>query len=103
MQKILLFTFSLLLLAACDDDNSKEDLTENVNHEGAVETVLNIEHLDNQLDVLITTHKIWVKGNLFKTIEKRDTVPSLGDFSETNDKGETVTGKKDYELYITVK
>jgi hypothetical protein len=102
MKKILFFTFVSFLFSACGEEE-KQDLTENVNHEGAVETQLNIEHLENNMDVLISTHKIWVKGNLYKTIEQRDTIPALGDFSETNDKGETTAGKKDYELYITVK
>jgi hypothetical protein len=101
MKKILFFTFASFLFSACGEE--KQDLTENVNHEGAVETQLNIEHLENNMDVLISTHKIWVKGNLHKTIEQRDTIPALGNFSETNDKGESIQGKKDYELYITVK
>jgi hypothetical protein len=102
MQKTLFFSLLLCSLVACDDD-AKNDLTENVNREGAIESVLNVEHLDNQTDVLITTHKIWVRGSQYRTIEKRDTIPSLGEFSETNDNGENVKGKKDYELYITVK
>jgi uncharacterized lipoprotein YajG len=42
MKKILFFTFASFLFSACGEE--KQDLTENVNHEGAVETQLNIEH-----------------------------------------------------------
>jgi|JI7StandDraft_1071085.scaffolds.fasta_scaffold205485_3 hypothetical protein len=102
MQKITILLFALLALQSCGEEE-KQDLTQNVNKEGAVETQISIEHIDNQSDVLITTSKIWVKNSLFKEIVNRDTVPSLGDFSETNENGQQVQGKKDYELYITVK
>ncbi len=102
MQKILLLIFVGFSLASCKDE-PKQDLQQTVNKEGAIETQISIEHIDNQQDVLVSTNKIWLKNNLYKEIVHRDTVPSVGDFSETNDKGEQVTGKKDYELYITVK
>ncbi len=102
MKKIVFLAFVAFLFSACGAEE-KQDLTEKVNKEGAIETQLNIEHLENNMDVLISTHKVWVKGTLYKTIEQRDTIPALGNFSETNDKGEAVQGKKDYELYITVK
>lgn len=92
---------ALLLLASCSDE--KEDVVEQINKEGAVETKMSVEHIDNQYDVIVTSHKTWVKGNLVKDITHRDTIPALGDFIETNDKGEKVQGKKDYEIYFTAK
>ena len=103
MKKILLFTFVIIALSACGNSDEKEDIMDNANHEGAVETQISVEHIDDQSDVIVTTHKIWIKGTQHKTVEKRDTIPSLGNFSETNDNGEQIAGKKDYELYITIK
>lgn len=100
--KLLLALVFAVLLQSCGDEE-KEDVTQTVDKTGAIETVLSTEHVDNQSDVLITTYKIWAKGSLVKEIVRRDTLPSLGDFSETDEDGKKVQGKKDYELYITVK
>lgn len=97
-----LASFSLVLLfIACEE--KKEDLSEKVNTDGAIETALSVEHIDNERDVLVTTHKIWRNNNLANEIVKYDTIPSLGKFSTTDDNGTTVNGQKDYEFYITVK
>jgi hypothetical protein len=105
MKKLLLFA-TLILVFACEQEK-KEDLAENVNKEGAIETELSVEHLDNQYDILTTTYKIWANNALTKTIVKRDTLPTLGEFDadSTDDQGNEgkVKVKKDYEFYITVK
>lgn len=105
MKKILLFA-ALISFFACDQEE-KEDLTNNVNKDGAIETELSVEHLDSQYDILTTTYKIWIKNELTKTIVKRDTLPALGEFdadSADNEGSESkVKVKKDYEFYITVK
>ncbi|MCE1199511.1 MAG: hypothetical protein LWW85_11125 [Marinilabiliales bacterium] len=95
---------TVLLLAAtgCDEKEVKQ-----ISKEGAVETALSVDHLDEQHDLIVTTHKIWIKNQLVKTIVYKDTVPTLG---MTEQPGETANGdtarvrlKRDYELYITVK
>lgn len=99
--------YNLLLLlmtipfVSCNED--KKDISETVNHDGSVETQIGVDHLDNEHDILITSYKIWKAGSLQKEIVRRDTLPALGQFNETDDQGKTVSGKKDYELYITVK
>lgn len=94
----------MILISACDTDRDK--VTE-IAKDGAIETIMNVEHLNDQLDVVKTTHKIWVKNILVKTVVHADTIPSLGLIKDQteNAEGETkeVSVKKDYEFYITVK
>ena len=98
----LLFATLLLLASSCD-----EDKVQDLNKDGAIETVMNVEHFSDKLDVVKTTHKIWVKNVLVKTCIHTDTIPSLGISKEQaeNNNGETkdIVLKKDYEFYITVK
>ncbi len=101
----LLVGCSSFLLLSCDD--KKEDITDSVNKAGSVETSVEVRHLDSNNDILVTTHKVWVKYNVHKTIEYRDTIPSLGEENTVaeNEQGDrkNVTVPKDYEIYITVK
>ena len=104
--RTLSLTFLLTLsFFACKDKN--EDVTTEVNKSGAVETAVQVVPLDSFSQELITKHKVWVKNNVFKTIEYRDTIPALEyENSEVADKeGNTqnVRVQKDYEIYITVK
>ena len=107
MKKILLLPSLLFIFACGNEETPKEDLTNNVNKEGAIETELSVEHLDNQYDILTTTYKIWSKNNLYKTIVKRDTLPTLGemeaDAPDNQGNENKVKVKRDYEFYITVK
>ncbi len=100
---LLLITLSFI---ACNNDEN-EDVTQTVNRTGSVETAVHITHIDSSRDVLITDHKVWVKNNLYKTVEYRDTIPALGIENTTaeNEDGDTknVSVPKDYEIYITVK
>lgn len=95
----------VIVLFACNDKN--EDVTDSVNKGGSVETVVHVAHIDSLHDELVTTHKVWVKNNVFKTVEYRDTIPALGNENTVaeNEDGDTksVSVKKDYEIYITVK
>jgi hypothetical protein len=56
---------------------------------------------------MITTHTIWVKNSVYKTVVYRDTLPTLGteNTQAENEEGDTkvVSVPKDYEIYITVK
>ncbi len=101
----LLLLFIPLAFVGCKDEN--EDITNTVNKNGSVETAVHITHIDSSHDEMITTHKIWVKNNVYKTVEYRDTLPSLGieNTEAENEDGDTkrVSVPKDYEIYITVK
>ena len=101
----VIVAFILTGLIACKDKN--EDVTDSVNKSGSVETAVHIAHLDTLHDELVTTHKVWVKNNVFKTVEYHDTIPALGNVNTVaeNEDGEkrNVSVKKDYEIYITVK
>lgn len=91
-----------LFFAGCNKSEVKP-----ISKEGAVETILNVDHLDDTHDIIVTTHKIWVKNELIKTTVHKDTIPALGLTYEAVEKPEgdmkTVPIKRDYELYITVK
>lgn len=102
----LLMSFGVTLLS-CSVNKDNEDLTNTVNKNGSVESSVAVTPLDSLHNVLTTTHKVWVHNSLYKTIEYRDTLPSLGNEYTTaeNADGDTknVTVKKEYEIYITVK
>ena len=96
------------LLAACSGSDAKEDLVQQVNRDGAVESSIKVEHLDSARDIIITTHKVWNRGQNLTSAIHRDTIPSLGyGIVEGADaiSGDARTGfaQKDYEVYITLK
>jgi hypothetical protein len=106
MKNHLLFTtICILFLSACATERS-EDLVKEPNKDGSIETAIQVEHLPN-VDILKTTHKVWVKGNLDKQIVTVDTLKKLG--SETkivedeNEEEKNVIVDKEYEIYLTVK
>ena len=92
----------VLFISSCDNNEVKE-----FSKEGAIETVMEVNHLDSKHDIIITTHNIWISKQLARKIVSKDTIPALGMTSQTaeNNKGDTtkVTLLKDYEIYITVK
>ena len=107
--KRLLFAvvaFLSIIVFSCKKKDDK-DLTNTVNKNGSVETSVTVQALDSVNDVLVTKHTVWFKGNQFKTVEYRDTVPALGMETTTaeNSDGDkkTVQVKKDYEIFITIK
>jgi len=95
---VILFT-----LCAC---GQKEDLTSTVDHSGSVETSIVVQHADSTHDVLLTSHKVWANGQVYRTIVHRDTVPGLGliHTAGENSGGDTttVTVRKDYQIFITL-
>ena len=103
---IIILNISTIALISCREEK-QEDLTNEVNKNGSVESSVTVDHLDSINDILITKHAVWVKGNKMKDIEHRDTVPALGIENTTaeNSEGDTksVAVKKDYEIFITVK
>jgi hypothetical protein len=95
-----------LALGSCAE-TEKEDLVNTVNKNGSIETAVTVSHLDSLNDVLTTKHVVWCKGNLFKTIEIKDTIPALGmtNVEAENEAGETknLSIRQPYEIFITVK
>lgn len=105
MKKILVFVVVSVLtlcITSCDNKEVKD-----FSKEGAIETVLEVNHLDVKRDIITTTHNVWINNQLAKKIVSKDTIPALGMTAQTaeNNEGETknVTLAKEYEIYITVK
>ena len=100
---IVTVTFSMLVFMSCEDDDKVQEISKN----GSVETIMSVDHLNDSLDIVKTSHKIWIKNVLVKNIIHRDTIPTLGVTTEEgeNSDGDTkkVSLKKDYEIFITVK
>lgn len=100
----LFILFSVCIFSCTQEP---EDKTQTINKDGAIETVIGVEHLDATHDILTTKHITWVGGTSTKTIVHIDTIASLGMKKEeaVNDQDESmvVTIPKDYEIYITVK
>ena len=100
-------TISLAIVFEACKEEKQEDITNEINKNGSVETAVSVTQLDSTNDILITKHTIWVAGNKFKELEYRDTVPALGKETNAveNNEGDkkTIEVKKDYEIFITVK
>ena len=96
-------TFLILVCLSCEDEDKVQEISKN----GSVETVMSVDHLNDSLDIVKTSHKIWIKNILVKNIIHTDTIPTLGVTTEEgeNSDGDTlkVPLKKDYEIFITVK
>lgn len=93
----------LLAFIACSDKQkeSNNDVVKEPDKNGSIETVVSVKH-DSLFDLLTTSHKVWVKGSLQKTLVKIDTLQSLGDTLYKDENGNKKMSKKDYEFYITV-
>lgn len=104
MKNLLPVLLLTCFLFSCKEQN--EDIVTEPNKDGSIETVVSVKHEDG-FDVLTTTHKIWVKNQLDKTLVKIDTLKSLGlttvEGEDRDGYTEKVQVKKDYEFYITVK
>jgi hypothetical protein len=96
-----------LLFTACGSSDN-EDIVQAPSKEGAVHTTLKVVHDSlSSSDILITTHTVYTKkGDAFKNIVHRDTVPNLGMTTQEGEDKEGNTARltvpRDYELYITV-
>lgn len=95
------------LIGNASNSSPKEDQGAAVDRDGSVETAISVEHADSTHDVILTTHKVWVRYDVYSTIIHRDTVPTLDSMTTVaeNGNGDTqrVKVKKDYQLFITVK
>jgi hypothetical protein len=83
------------------------DQVQTVDRNGSVETSVSVQHADSTHDVILTTHKVWVRASQYASLVHRDTIPAL---DSTSVETETASGdtrwvmvKKDYQLFITVK
>ncbi|GGB03045.1 hypothetical protein [Puia dinghuensis] len=103
----ILLVLALSFIISGPNNQQGDDQGVAVDHDGSVETVLSVEHADSTHDVILTTHKVWIKSGVYSTIVHRDTIPTLDSLNTTaeNSVGDTKTvrAKKDYQLFITVK
>lgn len=105
----ILFVFSATLLVSCGDGNENDDKveTKDISHNGSIESQLTTEHLPDNRDVLVTTHKVWNNGVVVNEVRHADTIPALGtaniQAADAQGNATTAAGQKDYEFYITVK
>lgn len=103
---LVILASALSMIISCSSEKN-EDLTNAINKNGSVETDISVQHLDSLHDILITKHQVWTNPTTSKLIEYRDTIPALGKQNSTaeNENGDTktVTVKKEYEIFITVK
>lgn len=90
-----------------ESSDAPEDQGKTLDKDGSVETAISVQHADSTHDVLLTSHKVWIKNREYTTIVHRDTIPTLDSLNATaeNGNGDTsrVRVKKDYQLFITVK
>lgn len=104
--KLLLFLPLLTLFLACDDNTEAAD-ERILDKQGSIEVTLATARLDSTKDVLTTVTTVYAKGQIVRTITRRDTLPSLGETIQEaeNDNGDTktVTVPKEYEVFVTLK
>jgi uncharacterized protein YcfL len=102
MKNVFMAFMSLVLLASCGS-KTPEDKVKDIDKTGALESSITIAHLGDTADVVTTSHVVWKDNAQVKTILKKDTIPSLGKQLVKDDKDNTVSINKDYEIYITIK
>ena len=102
---------------SCTDEPKNDDKTVALDPHSAINIDIKVTHGDD-FDLLTTTKVIHDKnGNIVKTVQTVDTLPTLGLTKDTLDTHRTfeddngdeqeidtvITHKKDYQLYIAVK
>lgn len=104
MNRLFLLSLIVIFSVSCKEEKN-EDIVQQPDKNKAIETVLSVSHHEG-FDLLHTTHKIWVKGKLVKTITTADTLPDLGmetvTVKDNNGVTKTEQVRQDYEFYITV-
>jgi len=105
LRKILAISALVTLFSACEKGN--KDQVKEVDKNGSVEMKVHITHLNEDSDIMRTEKTFWVKGQQVKSVVDLDTVPALGNIQEVaeNSDGQdtTVSIKKNYQIFITVK
>ncbi|MFM8485298.1 MAG: hypothetical protein ACKOCH_03100 [Bacteroidota bacterium] len=98
--KSLCLLLTAVLFWHCSDE--KKDVTTDIDKNGSVEVLVATSNTPDYT-LLTTTEKVWVRGQLVKTLIKTDTIPSLG-LETTDDEGNSVAPRlREYEFFITVK
>jgi|694.fasta_scaffold86243_4 hypothetical protein len=102
---ITMLSYSFLITSCETEEN--EDVTQQVNKDGSIESAIQVKHIDSLHDELITKHIVWINNKEFKSVLYRDTIPALGkkETEAENSDGDIkkVTIDKAYEIYITIK
>ena len=103
MKNLLLLLLTIILICSCSE---KEPAVATLKKDKAIEVTFETQRLGDSAVLLLTHQNVYIKGNLIKTLVKRDTLPALGDSIQTieedgNDK--TVRLPKEYEFFVTVK
>jgi hypothetical protein len=98
-----LLLMMVLTIASCSD---KETAVTNLKKEKTIEVTFQTQRLGDTTVLLLTYQHVYLKGNLVKTMVKRDTLPSPGDSIqnlEVDGNEKTVRMPKEYEFFVTVK
>jgi hypothetical protein len=98
---------AVVCLTAYVVSTAGDDHTQTVDKNGSVETSISVQHADSTHDVILTSHRVWVRDSTYAILLHRDTIPALDStYAETeakNGDAKLVEVKKDYQLFITVK
>jgi formylmethanofuran dehydrogenase subunit D len=105
------FYFLIILgfaLGSCQtENNSNNDKVKVIDKDGSIEAQISVKHLSDTKDVLYIERKTWIHNQIIKDVTTTDTVPSLGQTREVGENSDgndtTVTVKKNYQIFITVK
>ena len=102
-----IFIIAIGVNSSSSSDASNDDQGATIDRNGSVETAISVQHADSAHDVILSSHKVWVKDSIYTTIIHRDTVPALDSLTTEAENGsgdtQSVRVKKDYQLFITVK
>jgi len=105
IKKISILSLCLLFMFACEEQN--EDTTQQTNKDGSIVSTISTKHLNDSADVAIFSIQYYKNGQLVKSSNVFDTIPSLGKTTETveNDEGDEKEVKlpKEYVIYVTLK
>src|SRR5258708_32620486 len=107
---VLLFVAAVLVVVYManrpDTTSENEDQGKTLEKDGSVVKAISVQHADSTHDIILTSHKVWIKNSEYATIVHRDTIPSLDSLTTTaeNSNGDTqqVRLKKDYQIFFSV-
>jgi uncharacterized lipoprotein NlpE involved in copper resistance len=100
-----IFTFLILfsfLLIGCEKD--EQVVKEEINKTASVEYEINSSYTpDSTKIVLATSIRFWKDNNQTKFTVSYDTLPALGKDSVSDDDGNLVVFRKEYDIFVTLK
>jgi uncharacterized protein YcfL len=102
MKSLLLIAVLFFSLMGCSE-KEKEDIVNEVPKDGSIETSVKVDHLNDSMDLLMTTHKIYKNSTDWRIRTTTDTIPALGTTTVKDENNNNTTVKKDYDIFITVK